>query len=125
MVKELLEGIKSLFEGTLNLVFNVVRYFAWGIGILGIPLSIILIFANVKNGFKAVVLMVSILCLSITLTLLLMPAGVIGILPAVLQANRIIIGVVALCIAAVVGLFSFFSKGKFPKLNLLITTIRP
>lgn len=125
MVKELIEGIKTLFEGTVSWIFKVIRYFAWGTGLLGIPLSIVLIFANIKGGVKAVVLMVSTLFLSIALTLLLMPTGLIGMLPAVLQTYRVVVGVIALVIASIVAVVIFFSKGKFPELNLLITTVKP
>ena len=91
----------------------------WGIGLVGIPVSIILIFANFKRGFKAVVLMIAALCLSVAVTLVLMPNSLIGLLVGTLQTNRIAISGVLGLVAMVMAGLVCFSKGDFPKLNLL------
>ena len=114
-----MEGLIEWLLNVIDMLLIGAKYLMWGIGVLGIPVSIILAFANIKNGFRSFVLMIAALCLSIAVVLALMPNALLGILTGVLLSNRIIIAGIFGIIAMVIAGLVFFSKKDFPKLNLL------
>lgn len=122
----MLEGIVNTLGSLMNWIVSVIgmlfvatRYIMWGIAIVGIPISIILIFANIKRGIKAVLLMIAALCIAISVALVAIPSSLIVILPIVLQANRFVIGGILGLVALAIATLVCFAKGEFPELNLL------
>lgn len=105
----LFKTIDGLFVGT--------RYGAWGLGVLGIVGSIILAVANLTHGFGSMMLFVAALCLSIGVTLILMPKWFIK--GELLKSKRFIIGGVAIVIAGAVAGIVYLTSGGFPPINLL------
>lgn len=105
----LLKTIDGLFVGT--------RYGAWGLGVLGIVGSIILVLANFTNGLASMMLFVAALSLSLGVSLILLPKWFIK--GDLLQSKRFIIGGVAITIAAIVAGAIYFINGGFPPINLL------
>lgn len=93
------------------------KYLAWGMGVLGIILSIVLFFANISLGFASAATFIAALLLSVAVTLLLWPTpfakGVFG------GKGKYIIGGICLALAVLVFAIVYFVSGGFPALNLL------
>ncbi|MCH4168882.1 MAG: hypothetical protein LKF42_06500 [Streptococcaceae bacterium] len=105
----LFKVIDGLFIGT--------RYGVWGISLLGIIASIILIFFNIGMGLGAAMVFIAALVLSVGLTMLLLPASFIK---GKLAGNkRYIAGSVFMVLAFVIMGITYFSNGGFPDVNLL------
>ena len=107
--------INGLFIGT--------RYLVWGIGMVGIPVSIILLIANIAGGIGAIGLMIAALLLSVAIALMLMPNSLVDKLPKGLQEKRFFVGAVVVIIAAAIAGITYFTNSGFPSLNLLFMKI--
>lgn len=107
---KLFETIDGLLVGT--------KYLAWAIALVGIVGSIVLFFANLSLGLASAMVFVAAFLLSIGVTLLLLPEklakGKLGD-----QKKRMIIGCVAVVLAAAVMGITYFAVGGFPALNLI------
>lgn len=105
----LLKTIDGLLVGT--------KYLAWAIALVGIPVSAVLVVANLAAGFAAVMVCLAAFLLSVGVTLLLLPKqlakGILG------SKKRMVIGAVVVVLAGVIMGISYFSAGAFPELNLL------
>lgn len=107
---KLFDTIDGLLVGT--------KYLAWGIALLCIPLSVILLFANIAMGFASVISCVAALLLAVGITLVILPEKLAkGILAG---KTRFIVGGVAIVLAIAVMGIVFFVIGRFPALNLLL-----
>ena len=105
----LFKCINGLLKGT--------KYLAWGIGVVGIIISVVLFFANIPLGFASAAVFIATFFLAIAVSLLLLPGKLAkGILSG---KFRYILGSVALVIALVVIAVVYFSNGGFPELDLL------
>lgn len=62
-----------MLSNVINGLFIGTKYLVWAMGVIGIPLSIILLVANIAGGIGAIVIMVATLLLSVAVTLMLMP----------------------------------------------------
>lgn len=106
----------KLFK-VIDYLFVGIRYLCWGIGVLGIIASLILMCANFSLGMGACLLFASTLLVSIAVTLLLAPRF--------LLANRLSnkmkfsISAASLLVALVVTGIIYFTNGGFPTINLL------
>lgn len=109
------EVIKMLLVGT--------RYLVWGMGVVGIPLSIVLLFANIKGGLASVAIMFALVLLSIAVTLLLMPGGFVDKLPETLQSQRMVIGGILIFVAMAIAGLTYFRNNGFPELNLIFMKV--
>ena len=112
-----------ILSDVINWLFIGTRYLVWAMGLIGVPLSIILLVANIGGGIGAMGLMVATLLLSIALTLMLMPNSLVEKLPEGLQEKRFLIGIVAVIVAAAFAGIVYFTAGGFPSLNLLFMQI--
>lgn len=106
----------GLFHIIDNLLVGT-KYLGWAIGLIGIVGSVILFFCNLSMGFASAMVFVAALLLSVAVTLLLLPKALIkGKLDS---PKRIVVGCVALVLAAAVMGIIYFVSGGFPALNLL------
>lgn len=106
----------KLFK-VIDYLFVGIRYLCWGIGVIGIIASLILIVSNLGLGLAACLLFVSTLLVSIAVTLLLAPS----FLLANRLSNKMKYSISAACliIALVVTGIIYFTNGGFPAINLL------
>lgn len=102
-------------------IFKVTRYGVFGIAVLGILASVIMIFTNFALGFSSVLISVALLLVSIALTMLLMPKAIFK--EYELDTKKIVISVVLLVIAAAIAGITYFVTGGFPALNLIFMSI--
>lgn len=106
---KLFDSIDGLLVGT--------KYLAWGIALVGILASVILLFANLSLGVASAAACLAALLLSVGVTLLLLPKqlakGILG------SNKRFVIGGVAVVFAVAVMGIAYFTNGSFPALNLL------
>lgn len=100
-------------------IFKCLRYGVWGMSVLGIVISLIMIFANFGLGFASVAICIALLLMCISLAMLLMPKNS----KFELDTKKIIIGVVLILLAIVVVGITYFSIDGFPALNLLFMKI--
>lgn len=105
---KLFETIDGLLVGT--------KYLAWGIALLCIPLSVILLFANITMGFAAVMVCIAALLLAVGVTLTILPGKLAK--GKLAGKARFILGAVAIVLAVVIMGITFFSSGGFPTMNL-------
>lgn len=102
---------------TIDALFIGTRYGVWGMSILGIPLSLILLFCNFTYGLGAILACFAALLVSAALTLLLVPKVVLK--NDFLNSKQYILGglflIAALCFMGVCVLVS----GGLPEMNLL------
>lgn len=112
-----------ILSDIINGLFIGLRYLVWAMGVIGIPLSIILLVVNIGGGIGAIGLIVAALLLSIALTLMLMPNSLVEKLPEGLQEKRFLVGIIAVIVAAVFAGIVYFTVGGFPSLNLLFTQV--
>lgn len=84
-----------MLSNVINGLFIGTKYLVWAMGVIGIPLSIILLVANIAGGIGAIVIMVATLLLSVAVTLMLMPNSLVEKLPEGLQEKRFLVGAVA------------------------------
>lgn len=101
--------IDALFIGT--------RYGVWGMSLLGIPLSMILMFCNLANGWSATILFFAALLLSCALVLLLMPKQFSQ--EDSLETNRHRIGAICILFSVLLAGAVYLVSGGFPQINLL------
>jgi len=101
--------IDGLFIGT--------RYGSWGLGVIGILCSLILVVANVSLGIPSAMLFVAALCLSIAVSLILLPKQLVK--NDFLKDKRFVIGGLAIVVAALIAGIVFLTNGGFPPVNLL------
>ena len=93
------------------------RYLCWGLGVLGMAGSVVLMAVNLSMGIGAVMTFAAALLLSIAVTLLLLPDQ---IAKGALKGNkRYIVGAVLLILATAVMGIVYFANGGFPALNLI------
>ena len=93
------------------------RYLCWGLGVLGMAGSVVLMAVNLSMGIGAVMTFAAALLLSIAVTLLLLPDQ---IAKGALEGNkRYIVGAVLLILATAVMGIVYFANGGFPALNLM------
>lgn len=112
-----------ILSDVINGLFIGLRYLVWGLGVVGIPVSIILLIANIAGGIGGIGIMLALLLLSGALALLLMPNSLVEKLPDVLQEKRYFIGAIAVIIAALLAGIVYFTVGGFPSLNLLFIQV--
>ncbi|MBS7578191.1 MULTISPECIES: hypothetical protein [unclassified Enterococcus] len=105
----LFKVIDGLFVGT--------RYGIWGISLLGVIASIILVFFNIGMGLGAVSVLLSALALSVGLVILLLPAYFTK--GKMIGNKRYITGSVFTAVAILVMGLTYFLNSGFPDLNLL------
>lgn len=112
-----------MLSSVINGLFIGLRYLVWAMGVIGIPVSIILLIANIAGGIGAIGLMVATLLLSVAITLMLMPSSLVEKLPEGLQEKRFLVGVIAVIVAALLAGIVYFTVGGFPSLNLLFMNV--
>lgn len=108
-MKMLFKVIGSLFVGT--------RYGVWGLSLLGIPLSLVLMFCNLSNGWETELLIFSALLLASSLTLILLPK--VFIQEESLETNRFTIGICCMFVSVIIAGIIYLMVGKFPPINLI------
>lgn len=106
---KLFDTIDGLLVGT--------KYLAWGIALLCIPLSVILLFANITMGFASVIACVAALLLAVGITLVILPEKLAK--GKMAGKTRFIVGGVAIVLAVAVMGIAIFIAGGFPALNLI------
>ena len=106
---KLFETIDSLLAGT--------KYLAWGIALLCIPLSVILLFVNFTMGIPAVMACAAAFLLAVGVTLAILPEKLAK--GKLAGKNRLIVGGVAIVLAVAVMGIAFFIAGDFPAMNLI------
>lgn len=112
-----------ILSDVINGLFIGVRYLVWAMGIVGIPVSIILLIVNIGVGIGAIGLMFALFLLSLAITLMLMPSSLVEKLPEVLQEKRFLMGTIAVIIAVLLAGIVYFTVGGFPSLNLLFIEV--
>lgn len=105
----LFKTIDALFVGT--------RYGVWGMAILGIPMSLVLLVCNLAYGLGAILACFALLILAAALTLLLAPKVILK--NDFLASKRLLLGG-GLCLLALgcMGVCTLVSGG-LPEMNLL------
>lgn len=106
----------KLFDTTDGLLAGT-RYLAWGIALLGILGSIILLFVNIPLGIPSAAVFLATFFLAIGVVLLLMPKQLAK--DKMEGKKKYIIGAVALIIAVAIMGIVWFSNGGFPAVNLI------
>ncbi|AMC94554.1 hypothetical protein AOC36_11400 [Erysipelothrix larvae] len=106
---KLTKVIDALFIGT--------RYGSWGMGVLGIILSVILAFANLSMGLGPTLLCVAALFVSLGITVLLAPQKLSD--RFMKSNNKVTAGVVCILGAAIIAGLTYYTNGGFPIMNLL------
>lgn len=112
-----------MLSNVINGLFIGIRYLVWAMGVIGIPVSIILLIANIAGGIGAIGIMLALLLLSVAITLMLMPSSLVEKLPEGIQEKRFLVGAVAVIIAAALAGIAYFTNGGFPSLNLLFMKV--
>lgn len=107
----------KLFETIDHLIIGT-KYLGWGIALVGIPMSVVLFFANLSLGLASAMVFVAAFLLCIGVTLLLLPKAL-AKGPLTISKMRNIIGAVALVLAAAIMGIVYFAVGDFPAMNLL------
>lgn len=92
------------------------KYLAWGIALLCIPLSAILLFANITMGFAAVMTCVAALLMAVGVTLIILPGKFAK--GKLAGKTRFIVGSVSIVFAVAIMGITFFSAGGFPDMNM-------
>ena len=109
---KLFNTIDGLLVGT--------RYLAWGMGLVGIAGSVILLFVNIPMGMAAAATFLAALFFSVSVTLLLLPKRFTEGEPENTGGHkRSMIGAAALVAAIAVMGVIYLINGGFPVLNLL------
>lgn len=102
-------------------IFKCTRYGVWGIAVLGILASALMIFTNIGLGFGSVMISVALLLVSIAVTMLLMPKAIFKNYE--LDTKKIVISIALLVIAAAIAGITYFAVGGFPALNLIFMQV--
>ena len=106
---KLFEVIDYLLIGT--------RYLGWGLGVLGMACSVVLIAANLSLGIASAATFLAALLMSVGVFLLLLPKA---FAKGILEGNKkYIVGAAALILATAVLGVVYFSTGSFPAINLI------
>jgi hypothetical protein len=102
---KLFDIIDGLFFGS--------KYLVWGLSLLGILGSLILLFINISLGFASAAVFIATFFLALGVTILLLPKKLV-------QVNkRYIIGAISLAIAlGVIGVV-YVTNGGFPQIDLI------
>jgi len=102
---------------TIDYLLKATRYGSWGIGLLGIGASVILLFANLSVSASSALLFVATLLVSIAVSLLLAPSKLIS---GKMEDKRKF-GVSGAClgVALVIAGAVYLTNGAFPEVNLL------
>lgn len=101
----------------IDVLFIAAHYLAWGIAVLGIPVSVVLLFANLSLGAAPAAMIAALLLLAAGLAVILMPKKVAEHVPVL---HKLLAPAGALCVVAVVVAgVAFFLNGALPALNLL------
>lgn len=106
----LFRTIDSLLIGT--------KYLGWGITLAGIPLSVVLFFANLSLGLASAMVFVAAFLLCVGVTLLLLPKAL-AKGPLANSKMRNLIGAATLVLATAIMGIVYFAVGDFPAMNLL------
>ena len=106
---KLFETVDGLLAGT--------KYLAWGIALLCIPFSVILLFVNFSMGIPAVMACAAAFLLVVGVTLAILPEKLAK--GKLAGKNRLIVGGVAIVLAVAVMGITFFIAGGFPARNLI------
>ena len=109
--------IGSIIDG----IFKGTRYGVWGIAVLGILASAIMIFTNIGLGFGSVMISIALLLVSIAVTMLLMPKAIFKNYK--LDKKKIVISVILLLVATAIAGIIYFVVGGFPALNLIFMQV--
>ena len=104
-----------LFESIDGLLIAAV-YLFWGIALVCIPVSVILLIANIGMGLGAMMVCAAAFLLAVGVTLLLLPAE---LAKGALAEKRIALGIAAVVLAGLVMGITYFAAGGFPAMNLL------
>jgi len=102
---------------TIDYLLKATRYGSWAIGLLGIVVSAVLVFANLSLGIFSALLFVATLLVSIAVSLLLAPSKIVS--DKIADKKRYIISGTCLGIAIAVGGVVYLINGGFPEINLL------
>ena len=104
--------IDALFIGT--------HYLAWGVSVLGIPASLVLIIANITSGIGAMGASFAFLLLAAGLSVLIMPKPISNkVSPKVPVLKRLMPVALALCARAIIIAGAvYYLGGGLPELNL-------
>lgn len=106
---KLFNTVDGLLEGT--------KYLAWGIGVIGIAGSIVLLIANIPLGLGSAAVFLASFFLAAGVALLLLPKQ---LAKGKLEGNkRYIVGAAAVVIALVIMLFVWNICNGLPAVNLL------
>ena len=110
-----------LLGKTIDYLLIGTRYLCWGLGVLGLVGSIVLMAANLSLGIHSTATFAAAFLLSVGVTLLLLPKQLAkGALDGKMKYK---IGAVALVLATAVMGIVYFSNGGFPTLNLIFLTV--
>lgn len=102
---------------TIDSLFIATRYGIWGLGVLGILISILLAFANVALGVPSILLCIGILLLSITISIGLLPKQLVRY--AILEKRFQIAFASGMLAVILVGVLYFTNNG-FPALHFIL-----
>lgn len=106
-----------MLSKTINGLFIKTYYGVWGLGVLGIFGSLILVFVNISLGMSSLLTCVALLCLSLTITMGLLPKFFIK--GALLEKIRIPLTIITALLAISIMGIVYLTTGGFPELNLL------
>lgn len=103
--------------GTIDGLLGGTRYLAWGIALVCIPASLVLLVANLSLGITSAAACLAALFPAVGVTALLLPAQ---LAKGPLANDRLrVIGAVACVIAVAIVGVDFFLAGGMPELNLI------
>lgn len=106
-------GISKTIDG----IFIATRYGVFGLSVLGILMSFILILFNMNSGLGAIMTLIATLAISSSAALLLAPESLLN--DRISVARRYAIAGVLAVIALIIMGVTYFLMGGFPDLNLL------
>ncbi len=101
---------------TIDSLFIAMRYGIWGLGVLGLIVSVILAFINAMLGMNSVFVFVATFFLVITISLVFLPKGLVR---NNLWEKRFIIAIVTSVLAVMIMAIIYYLCGGFPELDLL------
>ena len=106
----------KLFD-SIDGLFSATRYLVWGLGVLGIIGSAVLIFVNIPMGLPAAASFIASLFLSIGVVFTLLPAKLEK--GKVKGSKKYVAGVAALLVAFIIIAVVWAVNGGLPEVNLI------
>ncbi len=104
--------------GVIDYLFIGTRFGCWGLGILGIVVSVVLAIVNIPMGVGSALIFIAALLLSMAIALLLAPKGFFS--KKLSETKRIAFSVGSVAAAMLLAGGVYWLTGGFPALNLLV-----